>query len=319
MLVDTGASASVINTPIFKTLPLEVRESLEPVKVGLRSVNGDPVRAVGMVDVEVGLANSRCRVDLVVADIGMPGILGMDVMSKLKCAVDIPARELVVDNDILLLNSLTTTGTRSVHMMGRQNIQPNCEQLVTLKVVRQPEEGKLIGIIEPNGAFERDYSLKIGPALVDTDTDEIRVLVTNLTDRVTEVTDQVEMATLQPVDLVMPIIGVDRESDETEVLITPESGGAEINSGARSHKGNGNQKPSQDAGQHKPRKEEVSNQVFEKRTKTIGNHIGKMSRPPSNPGESKESVELPEHLQSLIEGMHKRYKTRHKTRQDSHC
>ena len=236
-----------------------------------------------MVDVEVGLANNRCRVDLVVADIGMPGILGMDVMSKLKCAVDIPARELVVDNDILLLNSLTTTGTRSVYMVGHQNIQPHCEQLVTLRVVRQPEEGKLIGVIEPNKAFERDYSLKIAPALVDTDSDEIRVLITNLTDRVTIVTDQVEMATLQPVDLVMPIIGVDRESDETKVLITPESGGAEINSGVRSHKGDGSQKPSQDAGQLKPRKEEVSNQVVEKRTITIGNHIGKMSRPPSNP------------------------------------
>ena len=207
MLVDTGASASVINKPILEKLPLEVRESLEPVKVGLRSVNGDPVRAVGMVNVEVRLANNGCRVDLVVADIGMPGILGMDVMSKLKCAVDIPARELVVDNDILLLNSLTTTGTRSVYLVGRQNLQPNCEQLVTLRVARQPGEGKVIGIIEPNSAFERDYSLKIAPTLVDTDADEIRVLITNLTDRVTIVTDQVEMATLQPVDPVMPIIG----------------------------------------------------------------------------------------------------------------
>jgi len=313
LLVDTGASASVINTPIFAKLPLEVRESLKPVKVGLRSVNGDPVRAVGMVDVEVGLANKGCRVDLVVADIGMPGILGMDVMSKLKCAVDIPARELVVDSDILLLNSLTTEGTRSVHMMGSQNIQPNCEQLVTLKVVRQPEKGKVIGIIEPNGAFERDYNLKITPTLVDTDTDEIRVMITNLTDRVTHVTDQVEMATLQPVDLVMPVIGVDRESNETEVLITPESGGSEINSGVGRPKGNGNQTSSQDAGQNKPGKDKVSNQVFENKINTIGNHVGKMSRPPSTSkkprGELKESQEaqLPEHMRPLIEGMDQRF------------
>ena len=114
LLVDTGASVSVINTPLFR-LPLEVRGSLEPVKIGLRSVNGDPVRAVGMIDVEVGLANSRCRVDLVVADIGVSGILGIDIMSKLKCAVNISARELVVDRDILVLNSLTTSGTRSVY------------------------------------------------------------------------------------------------------------------------------------------------------------------------------------------------------------
>ena len=307
LLVDTGASASVINKPIFEKLPLEVRASLEPVKVGLRSVNGDPVRTVGMVNVEVRLANNGCRVDLVVADIGMPGILGMDVMSKLRCAVDIPARELVVDHDILLLNSLTTTGTRPVYLVGRQNLLPNCEQLVTLRVARQPGEGKVIGIIEPNEAFERDYRLKIAPTLVDTDTDEIRVLMTNLTDTVTMVTDQVEMATLQPVDLVMPIIGVDRESNETEVLLTPGSEGAESRSGAKGHKGEETQQPSQDAGQQKPEKEEISTPEVEKKTKTYGNHKGKMSRPPSDPRESGKSVKLPEHLQPLIEGMNERF------------
>ena len=127
----------------MKRLPLEVRDNLHLLTVNLTSVNGEPVPTVSMLEVEVELAGKRYETELVVTNLSMDGILGMDILQELRYAVDVGHQELKVRGNVMVLISSMELESKTVVMMKNQLINPNCELLLTLQVTGSSREREL--------------------------------------------------------------------------------------------------------------------------------------------------------------------------------
>ena len=126
-----------------------MRENLHPVTVNLTSVNREPVPTVSMLELELELAEKWYKTELVVTNLGMDGILGMDIPQELRYAVDAGHQELKVRDNILVLISSMELGSKPVVMMKNQLINPNCELLLTLQVTGSSGERELWIINNP--------------------------------------------------------------------------------------------------------------------------------------------------------------------------
>ena len=84
LLVDSGASISMIDVKLFQKASLTLRFSLKPINVShVTALNGCPVKCHDDCDASLKFGNFVLRHNMIVGDLdGCEGILGVDVLNN---------------------------------------------------------------------------------------------------------------------------------------------------------------------------------------------------------------------------------------------
>ena len=208
MLVDTGASVTVLNKKIFEKLPPSSKSLLSPVKLNLVTATGETSAFIGKLSVDIKIENKYFSQDILIADIQNDGILGVDFLSCHKC-------------DVLLSKSCLLIKCNKIPCYHfDKNLQPNiCRIAVTQDVVVPPESevivpGKIIypvinvhnAMVSGIPSFVNKTGLLMAYGLVKPNMGVIPLRLLNVTEKECKVYANTVSANLQAVDFVEPCV-----------------------------------------------------------------------------------------------------------------
>jgi hypothetical protein len=191
LLLDTGSQVSVVCSKWYDkwrtVLPLE-RDSTR-----LRCVGGTYVAVNGMFTGKLSLGSSEWEVPWLVADIGsgslgVEGILGMDVLAKMRAVLDLEKKELILPNvevgcaDV----SARVVGTSVLESGKAMNVR-----------VTSPE---MLGVFEPSVELaEKCPGLLVARVVAEGNNDAVVIPVINVSAEDIKLSDGVKMGTWEPV------------------------------------------------------------------------------------------------------------------------
>ena len=87
LLVDTGATVSLLSKAVFDTMG-KTDDTIMQVKGDVLSTNGSPLQVLGKTSVELKLTDKSWVQDVIIADLTVDGILGMDFLVKHRCIIN---------------------------------------------------------------------------------------------------------------------------------------------------------------------------------------------------------------------------------------
>lgn len=128
MLVDTGASITILKTDYLHCLPRTVTEQLEMVTTYLVSATGDRIPFQGKCKVHFEIDNRHVEHEVWFADIQNEGIIGFDFLSKHRCNISLETFELITGKYIILLQT-SVSGSNFCRVLIHESttIPPNTE------------------------------------------------------------------------------------------------------------------------------------------------------------------------------------------------
>jgi hypothetical protein len=88
MLIDSGASLSLLSKEIFDQLPEQVRASVKPVNKNLKFADGSLQKCEGSVELNIKLGHITKVVNFIIGNFSDQAILGMADLLKLDFTVD---------------------------------------------------------------------------------------------------------------------------------------------------------------------------------------------------------------------------------------
>lgn len=87
MLVDTGASVTILKKELFEKLPLTSKETLQPVNLSLVTATGETSAFLGKIHLDIDMGRYTFTHEVLIADIQNDGILGVDFLTPNQCDV----------------------------------------------------------------------------------------------------------------------------------------------------------------------------------------------------------------------------------------
>ena len=85
VLVDSGASVSILGRETVKSWPYYARSDIHPVQTSLITVTGESTPFDGKTEVEICLGRQKINHEFLIADIKYGGILGLDFLMQNNC------------------------------------------------------------------------------------------------------------------------------------------------------------------------------------------------------------------------------------------
>ena len=216
-LVDTGASVTVLDSHHFVNMLHGSAEQLDKSSARLRGATGACLNVMGEKVMEVQLGDERIQIPVMVADIGIPGILGMNVLQALGVTIDLAIGELRIGDGTVILSRKPEQGPIPLETLCDEDLIPWSEQWITLKAETSPlaplpRMGVVGELLEMDGAL-----VIVTHALVQPDHGKVTVLVTNFSDELRVVPQGTVLATLSPVQHYQTLARLERaERDDPE-------------------------------------------------------------------------------------------------------
>ena len=164
MLVDTGATCSIMSTKVFDSVPAEQRPILENRNCGIRSVSGDKIRCRGVTTFKIQFGDTTMPVEFHVADVQDHVLLGMSFLTEFKAklnldkgSLEIPGRSI----PCLILNG--SPKPKSVLLYGEYIIPAGQEMILPGQAKTRKKEAKcnstVAMVFEPKNNFLKNFGL----------------------------------------------------------------------------------------------------------------------------------------------------------------
>jgi hypothetical protein len=96
MLVDTGASVTLLSEKFVNTLPNSMKPTLRPVNTNLVTATGESSPFCGQSEVSLSLGSNTFDHNLLIANISNNGILGLDFLERHDCTVNLSEMTLFI-------------------------------------------------------------------------------------------------------------------------------------------------------------------------------------------------------------------------------
>ena len=139
-LLDTGCPATLISWREFGRLDHKVRQRLQGTNRVYSGVTGSELPVRGLLTTTLTFPVGHVGVNLIVADIAIPGIVGMDVLSAIGARVDLTEGRLQAgDVDMVLLDRPSGSGVR-VAVCQDTTVPPYSERVLELELEWKPGE-----------------------------------------------------------------------------------------------------------------------------------------------------------------------------------
>ena len=214
MLVDTGASVTILKKDFFEKLMPSSRDSLKSVNLNLVTATGEISSFMGKLNVDVSLGNYLFNHDILVADIQNDGILGVDFLSSNKI-------------DVLLSNSCLSIRKNKIPCFHfNKTLKPTiCRIAVAEDIVIPPDTeiivpGKLVdpvvnmdtALVSAVSSFVNKTGLLMANAIVKPENRVIPLRLMNSNNKVCKVLKDTVAANIENVKSVETQINKDPES-----------------------------------------------------------------------------------------------------------
>ena len=159
LLIDTGATISVVG-PRFAS-----GRKIDPLEGDIYIADGSPLLVKGVTHVPLVIDDMSMDQNVVIADIGIDGILGLDFMKSHAGSIDLVNCTIVLDGREVKMCMTGKIGCYRVFLDEAVVLPPRSEILTLCPV--QTQSGKLVsdlgvGIVEPIESFtksDRDSQL----------------------------------------------------------------------------------------------------------------------------------------------------------------
>ena len=183
LIIDSGASVSILNARLFSQIALEHRPKIQPFNDTLYLADGSELPVLGIATIPYDF-DKKISVNhpTVIADIESDGLIGLDFMKRHDCELSYIRRSFTIQNVPLqfreeggLLASCRITANQSV------TIPPNSEFIVPGKVKHRGKLGPLgfCSVVEPISSLMEREGLVVGKALIDPSKGIVPICVAN--------------------------------------------------------------------------------------------------------------------------------------------
>ena len=165
MLVDSGATASLISVEVYEMMNKGNRPCLKPVKGEMVAVKGMNLKTLGYCNFDVIIGGSSYVMMAIVAELNTTGIIGLDFMSEYGCSIDLKQKCLVIDGKKLKCDLKGKIGCYRVSLAETVSVPPRHEMLTCGQINDYCHDIKGIGIIEPSDTFQKAGKAMVGRIL----------------------------------------------------------------------------------------------------------------------------------------------------------
>ena len=131
IMIDTGASCSVMSRKVYDTIPVEHRPPLVNRNCGIRSVSGEVTKCDGIVTFKMQFGDLELPVTFHVADVEGKVILGMSFLSEFGGLLDTKNGTMIIgDQTVACLVVNGRPKPRRVYVNGEYIISPGAEMVL---------------------------------------------------------------------------------------------------------------------------------------------------------------------------------------------
>ena len=164
LLVDTGATLSLISTTLMERIPEKARPVLDRASRNVLDAGGNCLQLSGKGTFPAKIKAFSCHLEGVVAELSTEGIIGLDFLEKNLCTVDIAQRTMAINGVAYSLTKEGSYGYRCYRIVAQDTVTiPTGQEVLIKGRVCVPEDE---GIALTHGLVEPDEKLMATGTLV---------------------------------------------------------------------------------------------------------------------------------------------------------
>ena len=214
MLIDTGATETILSAKMYHLIPRERRPPLDPPMNIMTQADGSRIDILGTAMVELAVGEKSEIVKLIVANINSDGLLGMDFLAATGGVLDIGKGHLQIGGETLRCEK-EGDSNHCYRVVATETVvvPPGHEQIIMARSSQFPDDHTL-GLVEPlEHGLLQSKGLGVARAVVGVhDVIPVRVMNVHQTSRV--VKRGMSVATLTPVNETDIFCGSDHQGPE---------------------------------------------------------------------------------------------------------
>ena len=219
LLVDTGATVSLLSKTCYENIQGEENYELKSVDKEVLSANSSVIEIYGKTSVKFSLNETSLQHDMIIADISVDGILGLDFLTKHKAIINLRNHQIDISG---IQHSLQLEGTAheyKVALVRRIVVPPRSEIITEGAICPGPDGGYpvKVGLVEPSDKFLRSDFGMLAKTLVRRQ-DKIPLRIMNLSDTSKTIEMGTAVGKLSPVDEVLAVPSQSLECDGSEPI-----------------------------------------------------------------------------------------------------
>uniref|UniRef100_A0A8W8MJF7 Peptidase A2 domain-containing protein n=1 Tax=Magallana gigas TaxID=29159 RepID=A0A8W8MJF7_MAGGI len=163
LLIDTGASLTLLSKRMYDRLP---DKPLEESRQFITSASGSRLCQYGKADFVIERGRSRETVEIMVADISVDGVLGLDLLKACKGDINFERSSLKLNNEDCRFSWEGTLGCYRVTADNDVCLPPRSEVGIQAKVPRENTFGSADYLVETEPKFIESGRALVGRTLV---------------------------------------------------------------------------------------------------------------------------------------------------------
>ncbi|CAC5420029.1 unnamed protein product [Mytilus coruscus] len=201
MLVDSGASVSILRKDFFDSLVLENRPQVMPVRMNLLTATGEASEFIGKVNLEIKLGTHVFKHEFLLAEIKDMAILGMEFLMTNSIDVLFSKGCLRIKDEFI--TCFTNRGDSSccrISIAETVDIPPDSEMLIK-GMPCGPVIFNEVGLVETNKSFIEKTGLLLARVVVQPNSNIIPLRVANFSTEPVKVYKNTIVGTFEPVDI----------------------------------------------------------------------------------------------------------------------
>ncbi|XP_052680304.1 uncharacterized protein LOC128161104 [Crassostrea angulata] len=168
LLIDRGATVSLLSKVCYGNIQGNDTWRMEKVDRDILSANGSSVGIYGKTSISLALNGTSILQEMIVADISVDGILGLDFLVKYKAIINMRTHKVSISGIEHLIHLEGTAPEYKIALINRVVILPRSEILTEGKICAGPDGGfpVKIGLKEPSEKLIKSDSAMLTRTLV---------------------------------------------------------------------------------------------------------------------------------------------------------
>jgi len=217
MMVDTGCTVTMLDVDVYREWSGGSLEGLNQTGTAYTGVTGSDLTIFGWKDMVIELAGERLCHRVIVAEMALNGILGMDALVKMGCRMDFGSGEMRVREKVVELQGRRLPCLHQLVTMEEEIVGSCVEQVVQLRVQSSVRTVPSEGIVVPL----EGGPVIIGRALVKVQKEKVLTSLLNPCKDVRVIPAGTVVAILEEILEVvkMPLEGFRGENPSTEEIL----------------------------------------------------------------------------------------------------
>lgn len=184
ILVDTGATVTVLSERVFNSLPADIQEKKQPAYASLKTASGNGINITGRLKTSLQFGTRAFPWTCVIAKIDDDAILGMDFIRKYKCAIQMDGDGfLQFEDQKIEFQMKTDLDTRCCRIQMAESVTiPGWSEVVFPGKLVEPKNLAGEAVLTPLNQFHHRYPVRMASTVIDLENGVPLLRMANLSD-----------------------------------------------------------------------------------------------------------------------------------------